>query len=516
MADKWKTFTVACQGGLIQNIDVLEQAMKQPGSAITLTNFEPSIKGGYRRISGYSKFNTNEVSVGSTAVVSGTTWGTGVFSELTTILAARGTNFYSAAAGSGSWTKINTDARSAFTRARFYRYDMAKPYMAIVDGVNYPAKWDGTTFTQLSGAPIGSKYVCDFKSCLVLSGYGAGDKVTFSAPNADTNYSAGAGAIEINVGDIVQQIRAFRDELYIFCKNRIFKIVGDAAFNFRLVSVTSNFGCIAPDSVQELGGDLLFLAPDGVRPVSATARLSDIELTSVSKAVLPSMSTFISTYQGQYISTCVIRGKNQYRLFGWKAGDSQPANIAFLGFLDGKSNVGDENNLEWSQISGIQATAADSGFLSGVETVVHAGTDGYIYQQESGTSFNSANILAQFQTPYLVFDDPTFRKVIFRISIFNEIEGAFNFTINPILDYNDSTAIQPPAITISGGTGFATYDGAATYDTTYVYDVIQSPKLATQTIGSGLSIGFLFSSNDTNASYTIKSLAIEYGLGGRR
>ena len=32
-----------------------------PGAAVKLQNFEPSIKGGYRRLSGTSKWNTNQV-----------------------------------------------------------------------------------------------------------------------------------------------------------------------------------------------------------------------------------------------------------------------------------------------------------------------------------------------------------------------------------------------------------------------------------------------------------------------
>ena len=33
----------------------------QPGEAIELVNFEPDINGGYRRINGFAKYNTNVV-----------------------------------------------------------------------------------------------------------------------------------------------------------------------------------------------------------------------------------------------------------------------------------------------------------------------------------------------------------------------------------------------------------------------------------------------------------------------
>ena len=51
-------FVFACQGGLV--LDQSTFAM-QPGMALELENFEPATTGGYRRISGYEKWNTNIV-----------------------------------------------------------------------------------------------------------------------------------------------------------------------------------------------------------------------------------------------------------------------------------------------------------------------------------------------------------------------------------------------------------------------------------------------------------------------
>ena len=60
MADEARLspFVFACQGGLV--LDQSTFAM-QPGMALELSNFEPDIRGGYRRISGYSKWNSNIV-----------------------------------------------------------------------------------------------------------------------------------------------------------------------------------------------------------------------------------------------------------------------------------------------------------------------------------------------------------------------------------------------------------------------------------------------------------------------
>ena len=53
MPDRLQTYPIQFQGGLISNISQLQHGMEAPGSATTLTNFEPAIDGGYRRIEGF-------------------------------------------------------------------------------------------------------------------------------------------------------------------------------------------------------------------------------------------------------------------------------------------------------------------------------------------------------------------------------------------------------------------------------------------------------------------------------
>jgi len=51
-------FIFPCKGGLVLNRSTFTM---DPGEAFELQNFEPDIKGGYRRINGYSKWNANLV-----------------------------------------------------------------------------------------------------------------------------------------------------------------------------------------------------------------------------------------------------------------------------------------------------------------------------------------------------------------------------------------------------------------------------------------------------------------------
>jgi hypothetical protein len=51
-------FLVQLDGGLVLDKDAFTLP---PGTAIQLQNFEPDINGGYRRINGFTKFNSNIV-----------------------------------------------------------------------------------------------------------------------------------------------------------------------------------------------------------------------------------------------------------------------------------------------------------------------------------------------------------------------------------------------------------------------------------------------------------------------
>ena len=95
-----------CEGGLIKSRSTF---IMQPGQALELLNFEPDIEGGYRRISGFSKYVTAVVpqtSASSEEVLMVATFGSSV-------VAARGEKIFSATPVVSSWTERDTGISSA-------------------------------------------------------------------------------------------------------------------------------------------------------------------------------------------------------------------------------------------------------------------------------------------------------------------------------------------------------------------------------------------------------------------
>src|SRR6267154_5868029 len=193
--DSWISDPIPCGGGLILNIDPLTLGTKAPGAALTLQNFECAIDGGYRKISGYTKFDSNVVPGTSNNPILGVIVGLGgVFAVRKTSTDNR--IYFSTGSGWGS--KLNSTARTgSVTKARgIISVITGTTAIVVCDGVNYAWKYDtGETIINGTGAPTNPKYVASFFNRLVLAGYGTGNLVTFAAPNSDTDFNSADGAL---------------------------------------------------------------------------------------------------------------------------------------------------------------------------------------------------------------------------------------------------------------------------------------------------------------------------------
>ena len=51
----------------------------------------------------------------------------------------------------------------------------------------------------------------------------------------------------------------FREQLIIFTQDSIKRLTGNTSSDFQLQPITDKIGCINADSVQEYGGDVIYL-----------------------------------------------------------------------------------------------------------------------------------------------------------------------------------------------------------------------------------------------------------------
>jgi len=419
----------------------------------------------------------------------------------------------SSPADNAALTMLSYD-RSGGGKLRFakYRVNNTDKVMAV-DGVNTPFVWDGVSFTEVTNAPadvVGASYVTYHKNQMFFA---KGNVLTFTSPYTDTDFNPANGSGVIAINGLITGIIPFREALIIFTDKTISQLVGNTLQDFVLQPVTTKVGCVAPDTIQEIGGDVIFLGPEGLRLFGATDRVGDFNMGVVSKPIQNEMTSLIASSSS--FASCVIKQKSQYRIFGYNSSGESTANAK--GVL-GTQMVGDNtNNMSWAETVGIKTYVVDTDYENQTETVVFAHDDGYIYQMESGNSFDGTNIIASFATPFVSINDPRIRKTFYKLFLYTDPQGGVTTSVNLKLDFDTQGSIQPETIQLSNEAGSVSFYGTsgARYGTT-VFGSKLVKQFETQVVGSAFSVSLQFVSDGQNPPYSLDAATLEYATHDRR
>lgn len=389
-------------------------------------------------------------------------------------------------------------------------------HLAMVTGSTYPfiLTEDGQ-FTVIAGIPDDAKHsnkIAYNKTTLFLS---VQDKLFFSAPANAYDYSAANGGGVINVGNEITKLISFREQLIIFGVTNISRITGTTLADFQLLPITKDLGCTRGSSVREVGGDIMFLGPDGLRLLGATDRIGDFNLDPVASNIQNAINNLVTTYKDVQISSVVIRNKSQYRIFAY--GNT---------LINGKGLIG-ANLLNpeggtywaWSEIKNLEVMYADSEVVQGEERIIFTNSTGYVYFMDEGFSFDGNPIPATYATPFIPFDDPEMRKTMYKMFMYIDPEGSVNVRTSMKFDFNDPDAVLPASkqITLSNeSTAPASYGTLTAQYGVARYGGSLRAVFKSQLVGSAFSVSFFFQSEDTNPPYTLDTMTIEYAMRGRR
>ena len=491
--------TVSLGGGLILDKDDFSMP---PGAAVQLQNFEPSIQGGYRRLTGNSKFDSNQVDSSNTIL------GIKIFND--GVLAAAG-SVVKFSTGTGWGSSIGT--RSSAGRYKFDDFNFTNTLkIVMVDDVNQAATYDGSTYTLLNatGAPADPASVAVFRDHVFFAGMSTNpQEIVFSAPFDEADFSAANGAGSIKVDTNIVELKVFRDGLFIFGKDKLYRLSGTSIADWQVVPVTRTLGCADGFSVQEIGGDLLFLSPDGLRTIAATTRIGDVELGTVSKPI----QKRIQDIGFDNITSVIVRNKSQYRIFypvtGAAAADSR-------GILATLKRTEEGVGFEFADLKGMKPSAMDSGFISNTEYIIEGGYDGYVRRQESGDTFDGTNVVAVYRSPDLSLGDTGIRKLMQRVILNYEVEGTVSAELRVRYDSDSKDVPQPTFFNIDSPGGIAIYGSSSSTYGNAVYDSSGAPIFRRAIEGSGFLIAVRVNHDSSNNPFTLHSYQLEFTAGGRR
>jgi hypothetical protein len=603
MATQGASITV--QGGL-DLVSSSHALFRTPGAATKLQNFESSTTGGYRRISGYTKFggassaipsgvstesieglfpyangvivcqgddiyfsttgtsytqinkDTYKTKTGTVSVTAGSPTVTGSGTAFTTEFAANDRiqinnvnyrvlsitsdtvltldfNVVSTASGqavkksgmsSSDLSSATAVVRTNQTNCQFVNYESEGNFgtVYITDSNNKIAEFQITLeggsnvfhFETLErSTPINPKRVTIFSERLIVAGQSDADSTVAYSTRLKPYDFTGASAGTIDTGDVIVGIKVFRNSLVIFCKNSIYELTNLDSTPI-LKSVTKNIGCVDGNTIQEIGGDLIFLAPDGLRTIAGTARIGDVELSSISRKILPLINTLLDNISSFTISSMVIRERSQYRLFYFQSGQASSAQKGIIGTF--KFDANGVPAFEWSETVGMEIKRCTSDLdVNNKEVQFGSNETGFVYQLDTGNNFDGSNINAQFQTPDMDYGDNGLRKSLYAVKANIEPEGTNNnLKLRIRYDFESTDVPQPGPFNVGNLSSAAVFGSSTSIFGTSVFGAVVLPSKRMIVTGSGFSNNFKFFTDDTDASYSVNGMFVSFIAGGRR
>ena len=415
---------------------------------------------------------------------------------------------------SESWTERDTGRTSA-GKYNFERFNFdGNDKIILVDGDNAPVVFNTSlSATDVStSAVVGSKFVAAFKNHMFYAGKSTTpQELVFSKPFDEDDFTASDGAGSIKVDDTIVGLKVFRDNLFIFCENRIFNLTGSSLSDFAIVPVTRDIGCINGDTIQEFAGDLIFLGPDGLRTVAATARIGDVELGTITRNVQSLFDENI--IDAELFESVTIPDKTQYRIFFSKDGQSDSLTKGVICVMKG-------DRFEFSEIKGVKPSCTDTFIKAGDVLVLHGDFTGFVHRQEKGNTFDGTTIFGKYRGPDLGFGDTGIRKHMHRVIVNFKPESAIAADLIVRYD-NESPDSARPAVYPLAASSVAAQYGTATYAVSgatanAVYGGSSQPLVRQPVEGSGFTVALRVNDNGVTAHYSLKGFQLEYQVGARR
>ena len=382
------------------------------------------------------------------------------------------TNPYTLTAQSFSGGTTKTDGNWQFTNFNNQFYG--------VQASNQPINYSGSAWLDLEdvGSYAKPTGVTTFTPSCVLGEYGRlftgnigenRDVVYYSDLLIGHKFQGGSsGAIDLKgvwAGDEIVSLNSFMGKLVIFGKNNI--VVYDNPWDvaltsnstFRLNEVIEGVGCVARDSVQLIGDDIVFLSSSGVRSLSRTLVQDKMPLTDLSLAIKDEIRTNIITgnmdgVKAQYdLSTgsyiLGFPGKNIVYVFDFKAQTPDGVPRITTWNFDSKKNPKSFLSTDTFLYCGLGAANYDGrvatydGYYD-VEKTVIAGVNqatcvnaGDTWEGTSSVCFRTVNNTYQsdFKTVWLDFEQPGISKFLKRfLGIWSGGKNS-NVTLNWYRDY---------------------------------------------------------------------------------
>lgn len=371
-----------------------------------------------------------------------------------------------------------------------------------VDGKNLCFEFNGSNFLPIRTRDIGADapaHVAAHLNYLFLS---FGSNIIWSAVAEPYRYDAIAGAAETSVGALVTAMLPMiggnqAPAMALFTQEKVAMLYGSGASTFRLQNSITEIG-YAAGTVQPISGTAFGLTARGLQTLAATDTFGDFSFTTISALIQP----LINRHRGQETCSVVLKNKNQYRVY---YGDTRGTCIV-VGLTSEK--VTGIMPLEYGRP--VRCIWTET-FSNGQERTFFGSDDGYVYEDNKGTSFDGESIESWMRLVFNHQRSPRTRKRWRRAVVEARVVSFSKVNVTYDLGYGNPDVAPPPSLedaVMIGGTGG--YWDQFTWDE-FHWDAqtVTSPSISIEGTEKNISLVF-YSNRAQDSSHTIQGVTLEY------
>lgn len=321
----------------------------------------------------------------------------------------------------GAFEFYNSNFNSAASAERMYG----------CDGVNRGFEFDGSVFVPIDTGMTSDQptHVIVHKQHLFFSFQAS---LQHSGIGDPYSWTLLTGASELRCDDTITGLQrepgsAGDAALSVFQRNRLAILYGTSSSDWNLVPYRDEVGAYA-GTIQNVGFTM-FLDDRGLTSLRAVQEYGNFNHATLSADI----QTYINAKRSLAVSSCIVRDKNQYRLF-FSDG------AALYVTMDGRK-VGAFMPCLLDNAPTCICSLENS---SGAEKIYFGASNGYVYQLDAGTSFDGGTIEAYMTTHYSndgIRHEKTYRTPI---TLQAEGQGYASVELTYELSYGQAESVDQP------------------------------------------------------------------------
>ena len=386
-------------------------------------------------------------------------------------------------------------------------YAMLDDFVVIANTADALSKWDGTTFSAVSGgSPTNIKCICEHKGFLFGGGASAAPSALRYTDQFTPNTWSGTIQVGPDDGDGIMAVASHKGELLVFkgpYKGSIWRLTGSSNSDFALVPFVKGIGCAGANLVAPFGDDLIFVWVDGqAYTLSATANYGDYQEVALTRPIATFLRDNVVASQLHKASLVVDSGLGVVWINLPTQGSATPNTLLAMDYRFSPprwSYLPAYSSYCYSLMEMIDSANSNRRIVS------IGGADGYIrkFNQSTRTIDGTVAIPERAKTPFFSYGSPWSMKTIEQVSLASANRGGagksitFSWTRSAGASGGGST--QSVSVAERGG-GFILGDGI----TPGLGDELSDGVI----LGAGVGYGENFMSLETGGEFR----AIQYGI----